>query len=212
MSVATAERAALCDLFDELGPDRPTLCEGWSTRDLAAHLVVRERRPDALPGIALKAFAWHTRRVQDGYARGPWPELVDLVRGGPPAWWPTRLPAVDELVNSVELFVHHEDVRRGEDGWEPRDPDPVRDGALWAGLRRAGRLALRRSPVGLVLRRTDGGGTGDEIVVKRGPDTVAITGAPGELLLFAFGRDAARVGFEGGQSAIAAVTGLRRGL
>jgi uncharacterized protein (TIGR03085 family) len=208
MSVATAERAALCDLFDELGPDRPTLCEGWQTRDLAAHLVIREHRLDAAPGILLKAFAPHTKRVQDGYARRPWRELVDMVRSGPPVWWPTRLPGVDNLVNSVEMFVHHEDARRGEDGWEPRDPDPVRDAALWNGLRRAGKMTLRRTPVGLVLRRTDGA----EIVVKRGPSTVTITGEPGELLLFAFGRDAVRVGYDGEQSAIAAVKGLNRGL
>jgi hypothetical protein len=60
----------------------------------------------------------------------------------------------------------------------------------------------------LVLRRPDG----DEIVVRRGPDTVTVTGEPGELLLFAVGRDAARVGYEGEQQAVAAVQGLRRGL
>src|SRR5882762_622635 len=36
------ERRELCDLFLELGPDAPTLCEGWTTLDLAAHLVLRE--------------------------------------------------------------------------------------------------------------------------------------------------------------------------
>jgi uncharacterized protein (TIGR03083 family) len=46
-TLARAERAALCDLFDEVGPDAPTLCAGWTTRDLAAHLVIRERRADA---------------------------------------------------------------------------------------------------------------------------------------------------------------------
>jgi uncharacterized protein (TIGR03085 family) len=208
MSVATDERAALCDLLDELGPDQPTLCEGWQTRDLAAHLVVREHRPDAAPGILLSAFAGHTKRVQDTYARRPWRELVDLVRGGPPAWWPTRIPAVDKLVNSVELFVHHEDVRRGQEGWTPREPDAKRDAALWAGLKRAGKMTLRRTPVGLVLARPGG----ESIVVKRGPNTVTVTGEPGELLLFAFGRDAVRVEFDGEQSAIGAVQGLDRGL
>jgi uncharacterized protein (TIGR03085 family) len=208
MSVATDERAALCDLLDELGPDQPTLCEGWQTRDMAAHLVVREHRPDAAPGILLSAFAGYTKRVQDTYARRPWRELVDLVRGGPPAWWPTRIPAVDKLVNTVELFVHHEDVRRGQEGWTPREPDARRDAAVWDGLKRAGKLTLRRTPVGLVLSRPDG----ESVVVKRGPNTVTVTGEPGELLLFAFGRDAVRVGFDGEQSAIAAVRGLSRGL
>jgi uncharacterized protein (TIGR03085 family) len=208
MSLAAAERAALCDLFDELGPNEPTLCTGWQTRDLAAHLVIRERRPDSAPGILLKPFAGHTKRVQDAYARRPWRELVDLVRGGPAPWWPTRIPAVDNAVNSIEFFVHHEDTRRGQAGWEPRRPDAERDEALWTGLRRTARMTLRRTPVGLLLRRPDG----QEVVVKRGPDTVAVLGEPGELLLFATGREAARVEFDGDQRAVAVVRGLRRGL
>ena len=47
MSFARDERIALCDLLDETGPEAPTLCEGWRTLDLAAHLVLREHRPDA---------------------------------------------------------------------------------------------------------------------------------------------------------------------
>jgi uncharacterized protein (TIGR03085 family) len=208
MSLATEERAALCDLFDEIGPNEPTLCTGWQTRDLAAHLVIRERRPDAAPGILLKPLAGYTRRVQDSYARRPWRELVDLVRNGPAPWWPTRVPALDKAVNSIELFVHHEDARRGQAGWEPRKPDPERDAALWSGLRRTSLLTLRRSPVGLVLHRPDG----QEIVVKRGPTTVTVSGEPGELLLFATGRAGARVEFDGDQRAIAAVQGFRRRL
>jgi uncharacterized protein (TIGR03085 family) len=208
VNIAVDERAALCDLLEELGPNEPTLCRDWETRDLAAHLVVRERRPDIAPGILLKPFAGHTRRVQDSYARRPWRELVDLVRGGPPVWWPTRLPAIDSAVNSIEFFVHHEDIRRGQEGWEPRPPDAHRDGVLWTGLRRSSRLTLRRTPVGLVLRRPDG----QEITVKRGPNSVTVVGEPGELLLFATGREAARVEYEGEQPAVAAVQGLRRGL
>src|ERR1700754_3004842 len=39
-----SERQKLADLFASLGPDAPTMCTGWATRDLAAHLVIRERR------------------------------------------------------------------------------------------------------------------------------------------------------------------------
>lgn len=208
MSIAAAERAALCDLFEELGPNEPTLCTGWQTRDLAAHLVLRERRADAAPGILLKPFARYTKRVQDTYARRPWRELVDLVRGGPAVWWPTRIAAVDAAVNSVEFFVHHEDARRGQAGWAPREPDATRDAAVWTGLRRTAWMTLRRAPVGLVLHHPNG----DEIVVRRGPTTVTISGEPGELLLFATGRTAVHVDFDGDQTAIAAVQGLTRGL
>ena len=207
MGVAKDERSALCDLFTELGPDQPTLCDGWQTRDLAAHLVLRERRPDAASGIMIKPLAGHTQRVQDAYAARPWPELVELVRSGPPVWWPTAIGAVDEAVNATEFFVHHEDVRRGQPGWEPRPPDAKRDTAMWTAVSRAGRMLLRRSPVGVALRSGD-----REVTAKRGPNTVIISGEPGELLLFAFGRDAARVEFDGEQSSIGVVRGLTRGL
>jgi uncharacterized protein (TIGR03085 family) len=208
MGVAKDERSALSDLFTELGPDAPTLCDGWRTRDLAAHLVLRERRPDAAAGILIKPLAGHTRRVQDGYAARPWAQLVDLVRSGPPAFWPTAIGAVDELINAAEFFVHHEDVRRGQPDWQPRPPDPVRDAALWTAVSRSGRMTLRRSPVGVVLRRPDG----TEATARRGPNTVIISGEPGELLMFAFGRDEARIEFDGEQSSIGAVRGLTRGL
>lgn len=208
MAVSTDERAALCDLFLELGPDEPTLCAGWQTRDLAAHLVVREHRPDTAPGILLKPLAGYTRRVQDGYAARPWADLVEQVRTGPAAFWPTRIGAVDRLVNGVEFLTHHEDVRRAQPDWKPRDPDPGRAAVAWKGLSGAGRLMFRRSPVGVSLSSVDGG----EIAAKRGPNTVVVTGEPVELLLFAFGRDEAQVEFTGEQAAIAVVQGLRRGL
>ena len=44
-TVAAAERHDLCDTFLEVGPEAPTLCSPWRTRDLAAHLVLREHRP-----------------------------------------------------------------------------------------------------------------------------------------------------------------------
>jgi hypothetical protein len=44
------ERTQLADLFDELGPDAATLLEPWTVRDLAAHLVMRERDYLAGPG------------------------------------------------------------------------------------------------------------------------------------------------------------------
>lgn len=206
MGIAIDERRALSDLFDELGPDVPTLCAGWTARDLAAHLVLRDRRPDAAAGIAIKTFAGRTERVQHTIAARQWAELVDQVRTGPPVWSPFRLPGLADLVNGAEYFVHHEDLRRGQPDWEPRPPDARRDEAIWRAARMTGRLAYRRSPVGVLLRRPDGA----ELAVHRGPDTVAIVGEPGELLLHMFGRDAVRVSFDGDQRSIAIVQGLDR--
>ncbi|WP_436501049.1 TIGR03085 family metal-binding protein [Actinokineospora sp. HUAS TT18] len=208
MSLAKDERAQLCDLFAEVGPDAPTLCGDWKTRDLAAHLVVRERRPDAAGGILIKPLAGYLDRVQDSYAAKPWPELVDLVRSGPPLLSVYNLPGLDDLLNTTEYYVHHEDVRRAVPGWQPRPADKRRDAVLWAALVRAGKLMFRKSPVGIVLRTP----TGKDVTAKRGANTVTVTGAPGELLLYAFGRSESIVDFEGDQAAISRVHGLDRGL
>jgi uncharacterized protein (TIGR03085 family) len=206
MGVAADERAALCDLFDQLGPTAPTLCGGWQSRDLAAHLALRDRRPDAAPGILIKPLAGYTARVQGELAKKPWDDLVRLVRTGPPNWSPFNLPGLAEIVNGPEYYVHHEDLRRGQPGWEPRPPSPSRDTMLWSALGRVGRLGFRRSPVGVVLRRPDGA----EVTAKRGPTMVAVIGEPGELLLYAFGRTEVNVTYDGDQHAIGVVQGLNR--
>ncbi|PSL58073.1 uncharacterized protein (TIGR03085 family) [Saccharothrix carnea] len=206
MGVAQDERRLLTELFAEVGPDAPTLCDPWRTRDLAAHLVLRERRPDAAAGILVKPLAGHTQRVQDAYAAKPWDELVGLVRVGPPRLSPYAL--VDELVNAVEYFVHHEDVRRARDDWEPRSPDPVRDAVLWRRLAPTARLMYRKSPVGVVLRRPDG----EAVVARRGANPVVLTGQVSELLVHVFGRAAARVEYDGEADAVRLVRGLDRSM
>ena len=43
---AARERQALCDTLERVGPAAPTLCDPWSSAELAAHLVIRDSRPD----------------------------------------------------------------------------------------------------------------------------------------------------------------------
>ena len=57
VTLAKNERAALCDLPDKVGPEAPTLCEGWTTHDLAAHLWIRETDPLGAGGIVAKPLA-----------------------------------------------------------------------------------------------------------------------------------------------------------
>src|ERR1051325_1771812 len=95
---AHQERLALADTLLAAGPDAPTLCEGWATRDLAAHIVLRERRPDAAAGILLKPLAGHNKKVQDSLAAGDYPALVDKVRN-PQRLSPVRIGAVEEAMN-----------------------------------------------------------------------------------------------------------------
>lgn len=207
MSLATAERAALCDTFDQAGPERPTLCDGWTTTDLLAHLLVRERQPLAAGGIVLGFLAPVTERAMRGYGKQPWAERIDLLRGGPPPWSPFRLPRAAEIGNQGEFFVHHEDVRRAQPGWVPRPADPERDGELWALLSRSARLLYRRSPVGVALVRP----SGERIEAKKGDRSVTITGEPAELVLHTFGRDAVRVQFDGDPADVAALRAMKRG-
>jgi uncharacterized protein (TIGR03085 family) len=208
VSVASDERAALIDLLDQLGPDAPTLCEGWRTRDLAAHLIVRERRPESAPGIVVKPLSRLTDRAMREYTAKPWTELLKLLREGPPVWSPMGIPAVSDRVNLAEFYVHHEDVRRGSTGWQPRPPDVRRDAALWKLLGMTGRALYRRSPVGVVLRRPDGA----ELVAHTGPRSVTVVGEPGELLLHAYGRSAVVLEFRGEPSAIQSLQRSPRGV
>lgn len=193
MSLATDERAAICDEFERSGPDRPTLCEGWNARDLLTHLLVRERQPWNAAGIVVPALSAVTDKAMAAYAGEAWPNMIADLRKGPPGWSPFRLGKVDEVANGGEFFVHHEDLRRGEAGWEPRPADPGRDGQLWTMLSSMSKLLFRRSPVGVVLQRPEGA----QQVVATGHGLVTVTGDPAELVLHAFGRDAARVEITG---------------
>ncbi|MEU2557982.1 TIGR03085 family metal-binding protein [Streptomyces longispororuber] len=196
---AKRERLLLADLLEAAGPDAPTLCEGWTTRDLAAHVVVRERRADAAGGILIKQLAGRLERVQAEFAAKPYEELIQLIRTGPPRFSPFNLKQVDEASNAVEFYVHAEDVRRAQPDWTPRELDPVFSDALWSRLERMARVVGRKAPVGLVLRRRDG----QTAVAHRGTPVVTVTGEPSELLLYAFGRqDAADVEVEGDKEAV----------
>ena len=201
---AGSERQGLCDTFERVGPDAPTLCSPWLTRDLAAHLVVRERRPDVAAGILLPVLAGRLEKVQNGYAAWEWPRLIAEVRSGPPVWSPTALGPVDEAVNTAEFFVHHEDVLRGGSDWDARElPDDL-ESALWGIVCRVARLQLARSRVGVTLVASSYGER--EVHSPTDLGAVVIAGMPGELLLYSYGRrDVAQVDVSGSDGALAAV-------
>jgi uncharacterized protein (TIGR03085 family) len=180
-TLAQQERGVLCDLFEELGADAPTLCEGWVTADLAAHLVVRERRPDSGPGLVWPPLAGHTEKVRRSVReRTPWAELVAKVRSGPPV----LLRPFDGAMNTVEFFVHVEDVRRAQPDWQPRTLTSELADSLWA---RVGAVGMAKKAGGTIELESPGrqpksGGTGPRAV---------IAGDPGEHTLFGFGRQQA---------------------
>lgn len=184
--LAPTERASLCDLLELLGPDEPTLCEGWRTRDLAAHLVLREGRPDAMPGIALPALAPWTKRVQDSIAGGDFRRLVGRLRAGPPLWSPVKL--FDEQANGVEFFVHHEDVRRAQPDWRPRTLSGPVDEELWRQAKRLAKFSLRKDRDAVDLVRANTGERHHARDAAAGGASRTVTGTSSELLMYLFGR------------------------
>jgi len=216
MGYSRDQRLALCDTLAEAGPDAPTLCAGWTALNLAAHLVLREHRLDASAGIPGGPLAGHTARVQDRLAtQRSFPDLVEKIRNGPPRLSPWAIPALDERANTVEFFVHNEDVRRAAPDWKLREISQGLSDALWARLRVA-KLTMRKVPLGIEFARNDdaagGAGTGPgspgeppgfRMTIRRGTPVVTVIGPPAELTLWAMGRTAAaKVQLDGTEAAV----------
>ncbi|CAA9218766.1 MAG: FIG01121452: hypothetical protein [uncultured Acidimicrobiales bacterium] len=195
--VAGAERAALIETFERLGPGAPTLCVGWTTDDLLAHLLVRERDPIGSPGILVPALAgWTERRMEVAKRQGYAANLARLRAAPGPL--DRLMPAI---ASTAEYFIHTEDARRGN-GEDPRPAVAAREALLWRWLGLMGRLFVRGVPSGVQLRTEDG----RIRTLKKAAATVALTGAPSELLLYLSGRrSAARVSISGAADAAAAL-------
>jgi uncharacterized protein (TIGR03085 family) len=204
------ERARLSDLLDELGPQAPTLLEPWTTRDLAAHLVLRERDYLAGPGLVLPG-GWSrlAERRRTALARRDFTWLTATLRSGPPPGF-FRIGWVRRLASLNEFFVHHEDVRRAN-GHGPRTNEHAMDEALWRNVGRASWfLARRLRGAGLELVWA---GTAQTVQARGGEPTARVAGAPGELLLYLFGRQsAAHVEVSGPDAAGEAVRRARFGM
>jgi uncharacterized protein (TIGR03085 family) len=207
MTAAARERAALVNTMRDVGPDAPTLCGEWTTRDLAAHLVLRERRPDAAAGIMVGKLAGYTARKQRGLTESTdWPTLLEMVASGPPLYSPFKL--LDPLVNTTEMFIHHEDVRRAAPGWQPRELDGDLVSALRRQIRLAARMSFSHPPATVTLKDADGATLAS---TGNGPKC-EIAGPAAELVLFLSGRDEVRLDLRGADDTVAAVRSGRRKL
>ncbi|ROR91446.1 TIGR03085 family metal-binding protein [Nocardioides aurantiacus] len=189
--LSRSERAALCNSALEAGESAPTLCGGWDVKDLVVHLLVRERHPVGAAGIVVPPLAGLTARTSRRLARQDFTALVERVRGGPPLWSPTAVPALDRAANSLEFLVHHEDVRRAQPGWEPRELAEAEQRAVWRSLAVAGKGLVRAAGVPVELRWPGAGHDGEDrtATLRAGQDPVVVTGEPVELALLLFGRD-----------------------
>lgn len=181
MKFAQRQRAALADLLEDLGPFAPTMCEGWQTQDLAAHLYVREHRPAALPGIGSARFAERTARIQRAelHSKGYLP-IVEAIRT--PGW---IMRPLDNLVNSAELFIHHEDVLRANG--RSQNLTAKEQEQLWPMVKVLARKAQYAYKGLVVLTRAD---TLAQQKIGQGDRPVHLRGLPSELLLYLSGREA----------------------
>jgi uncharacterized protein (TIGR03085 family) len=215
MTLAQTERAALADLFTELGPEQPTLCDGWDTGDLLAHLLARERRLDATPGVVITPLAGWTARVSAGYRKRPWPEQIELYRSGPPAFSPLGWGSIDAKANGMEMFIHHEDARRGQPDWQPRELDEsVRRQLIRMIVSPLLLRRLKKIGIPVTARLTDEPGRRDMPIVLvpsrhldivNAPEGVVLHGGVAEILLWLSGRSEVRIEFEGPAADVAAV-------
>jgi uncharacterized protein (TIGR03085 family) len=203
LPLARRERHELCDLALTVGEDAPTLCGDWTVKDLVVHLLVRENRPWSAAGIIIPPLAGLTDKSMGRMSRQEFGVLVEKLRD--PGLTAYRLKQVEVAFNTLEYFVHHEDIRRATPGWKPRDLDPDDVDLIWKLGRGSGRLMARRIGVPFRIRRSD---TGAEATLSSGDDPVVVSGPPGEIVLFLFGRDQVRdLDFEGPADAVAKVRG-----
>ena len=170
---------------------------------MAVHLLVRENRPDAAAGMFLPALRGHLRSVSGQVGSRDYADVVREWASGPPRLSPLRF--LDAQLNAGEHFIHHEDVRRAREGWEPRVFGADDTQALLTVLRRFGARLLRGSLCPVILN-PDGAppivAAERRGVASHGSDVVRVSGAAGELLLFCFGRTEAVVTVTGDRDRI----------
>jgi uncharacterized protein (TIGR03085 family) len=206
------QRAALCDALDAVEPGAPTLCDGWTAHHLAAHVWLRENETwSVAPLIATGRGDRIDERLEAVRRRHPYRDLVAEIRRGPRGLSPFRLPGVEEVANTIEFFVHCEDVRRGAGVITPRELDLALENLAWKRATTLGRLFLRGCPVAVWLERD--APSGEPVRIGRGPDIVTISGRPTEILLYLFGRrGAADVAVAGERAAVSIVERTRLGI
>jgi len=204
MRRAQTERTHTCDALAAAGPDAPTLCEGWTAHDLAAHLWLRENELVTALGINVAALADRTnRRMEVLKQQLQFSELVDLLREGPPKFSLFRIPALDEATNGLEYLIHGMDVRRPNGQSEPERDEEFQQWC-WSAVQRGAKYMLGKSDTGVVL---EWDGRPDRSVrAAKGDRIVTVIGEPSELLLYTFGRRSrAEVRLVGLDSALAAL-------
>jgi uncharacterized protein (TIGR03085 family) len=206
MSWVEEERRSLAADLRVADPDAPTLCAGWTARQLCAHLVQREHESlrSAWDQVTTKSPGeerFMGRMVAEAGTPDGYAALVDRFAAGPSPR--SLMGRFDEALNLVEYVIHHEDLRRGSGPVPPRELPAAELDDVWRRSRLFLKRGYRKAPVGVALA-PDGGPV---VPVRGGPDTVTVSGSPLELVLHAAGRRAAAdVRIDGAPDAVRAFT------
>jgi len=201
-SLAKRERFAIAQTLRNLGPNAPTLCEGWTSFDLLVHLISRETRPDAAVGILIPAFAQYSKKVA-GFET-----LVQEFEDGPKQFSPFAIPGIDSLANSFEFLVHHEDLLRAQPNYVARVFGDLDKKMLWKRFTQSGRIFLRKAKVGIIAKSDQG-----VFTIKSGNSCVTMEGDVVDLILYSFGRKSvANIKFEGDEESIRILKETKFGL
>ncbi|MDQ3615928.1 MAG: TIGR03085 family metal-binding protein [Actinomycetota bacterium] len=208
-TMSRTERAALCDVALQLGEAEPTLSGDWTVKDLVVHLLLRESSPAAV-GIVVPRLSGLTDAAASRMGKRDFTVLVERLRSGPPIYSPYGWGRLEKIANTLEFFVHHEDIRRAQPSWEPRRLSSREQSVVWKAIRVAGKPLVRSSDTGVILERVD---TGERATLRPGTPTVVLRGLPGEVALYVFGRkDQAQVELDGPGIAVAALRRTDLGL
>lgn len=194
MNFAAAERQRLATTLLALGPDAPTLCEGWTAHHLAAHLVIRENDPVAAAGMFVPLFRNRLERAMAKQLNRDFEDVVGQWGRGPQGIW----KVMDSRANVLEHFVHHEDVRRPH-GLQPRSFSTADAAELYRAFASASWL-FRRSTAAVEL--WPAGHVPILCGDRSSSHRVQVFGELGELVLFANGRPALGVDWVGDGSLV----------
>jgi uncharacterized protein (TIGR03083 family) len=188
-----AERAALVASLEGLGEadfDRPSLCAGWTVRDVVGHIVATAglTPPAFLAGLAGSGFSFDrmvANKIKAVTTGRTGAELVEALRAKIDSRKAPPGPAVSWL---GETIVHGEDVFRALDGHHDQSgyrDHPIEHVLAVADFYRGSNLLIgaKRRIDGVTLRATDANWT-----CGSGPE---LTGPAIALLLAMTGRKAA---------------------